>query len=455
MGKNIQGVLAAAVARILRPLVRILLKNGISYRTFADIARSQFVEIAQKELGIEGRKQSVSRIALITGLTRKEVSRLLEFSVPSDRRKSDRYHRASRVIAGWKRDKDFLNSRGKPDILPISGPGKTFQQIVARYSGDIPHRAVLDELLRAEVVVCPDENRVKLIKPAYLPRGDEAMKLHILGVDTSYLIETIGHNLQRGESEAFFQRKVLYDNLPDEVLPRLRRLSSRSAQALLEKLDTWLSSHDRDVNPQVKGRGRNTAGVGIYYFQGPYTHLKPEDLNRGTRLIVRGTLTNRSILADEVRRPEDIRMESNLSSINLAENRLALSGLESASALTTATTRIIGISSQLDQIQPGDHVRLLGRRSSGGDILASSLQITPSAETVELAGLVESVSDPFIAILGIQVNTAAIPPNGFEGVNGTPISPAEFFGIVKPGDAVALEGTLQGGSVSWSAVRLE
>lgn len=270
MEKSARGVLHTAVARILRPLVRILLKNGISYRTFADIARSQFVEIAQKEFGIEGRKQSVSRVAVITGLTRKEVTRLLKFSVPSDREKSDRYNRSTRAISGWRRDRDFFNSMGRPDILAVSGPGKTFQQLVARYSGDIPYRAVLDELLRAGIVECPDENRVKLIKQAYLPRGDEAMKIHILGIDTSYLIDTISHNLQGGESEAFFQRKVLYDNLPDEVLPTLRRLSSKSAQALLEKLDKWLSGHDRDINPQVEGEGRNTAGIGIYYFEAPY-----------------------------------------------------------------------------------------------------------------------------------------------------------------------------------------
>jgi hypothetical protein len=271
MEKSARGALTAAVARILRPLVRILLKNGISYRTFADIARSQFVEIAQNEFGIEGRKQSVSHIAVITGLTRKEVSRLLKFSVPSDKEKSDRYNRASRTIAGWRRDKDFFNATGKPGILSISGPGKTFQQLVTRYSGDIPHRAVLDELLRAGVVMCPDENRVKLIKQAYLPRGDEAMKLHILGIDTSYLIDTISHNLNGGESEVFFQRKVLYDHLPDEALPALRRLSSKSAQVLLEKLDSWLSDHDRDINPQIEGNGRNTAGIGIYYFEEAYT----------------------------------------------------------------------------------------------------------------------------------------------------------------------------------------
>jgi hypothetical protein len=273
MGKSTREYLTTAIARILRPLVRILLKNGISYRTFADIARSQFVDIAQKEFGVEGRKQSVSRIAVITGLTRKEVCRLLKFSVPSGRIESDRYNRASRVVAGWRRDQDFLNKKDKPEILSIRGPGKTFQQLVTRYGGDVPYRAVLDELLIAGVVVCTDENQVKLIKQAYLARGDEAMKLHILGIDTGYLIDTIRHNLGAGESEALLQRKVLYDNLPDKALVDFRRLSSKSAQALLQKFDKWLSSQDRDVNPKVEGSGRNTAGVGIYYFEEPYSKV--------------------------------------------------------------------------------------------------------------------------------------------------------------------------------------
>jgi hypothetical protein len=206
------------------------------------------------------------------------------------------------------------------------------------------------------------------------------------------------------------------------------------------------------VPPSEFGIGRYTITVDLETL---YKNLESKDLNRGTRAIVRGTLTNRSILADEITRPEDIRMESNALSINLAENGLVLSGLESAPALTTATTRIIGIASGLDQIQIGDHVRLLGRRTSGGDVLASSLLVTPSAETVELAGPVESVSEPFIVIAGVQVSTAGIPSNGFKGVNGTPLSPAEFFGILTTGDTVALQGTLQGGSASWTAIRLE
>jgi hypothetical protein len=165
-------MLAAAVARILRPLVRILLRNGVSYGTFADIAKSQFVEVARQEFGLAGRKQTISRVAVITGLTRKEVQRLTRARAPSDPDSADRYNRAARVIGGWRRDRQFLDRRGKPAILTISGGGGTFQELVRRYSGDVPYRAVLDELVAEGGAERLDGDRVKLIDRAYVPRTD-------------------------------------------------------------------------------------------------------------------------------------------------------------------------------------------------------------------------------------------------------------------------------------------
>ena len=269
MEKNQRQVLFAAISRMMRPLVRILLRNGISFQTFADIAKNQFVEVARSEFAIEGRKQSTSRVAVITGLTRKEVTRIIRLSFAGDQENAERYNRASRVLSGWRRDADFLDPQGKPAVLALSGRAHTFQELVKRYSGDMPYRAVLDELVAGDLVHRQRNDRVKLMERAYLPKADVSMKLHILGTDTEYLIDTIGHNLRPGDSEPRFQRKVMYDNLPDAVLPALRRLSSKMGQALLEKLDEIFSRHDRDVNPLAGGSGRNTAGVGIYYFEKP------------------------------------------------------------------------------------------------------------------------------------------------------------------------------------------
>ncbi len=263
-------VLYAAIARILRPLIHILIRNGISYGTFADLAKWLFVDVANREFAIEGRKQTISRVSVITGLNRKEVKRVSELTVPDDRASSERYNRAARVIAGWRRDKAFRQKNGAPADLPKSGPGSTFQTLVKKYSGDMPFRAVLDELIRVGAAARLDDGRVHLMARAYLPAGDETMKIHILGADVAQLINSIRHNLEPDEKEPFYQRKVMYDNLPDDVLPAFRRLSAESAQKLLEKLDTWLSERDRDTGSGKTGAGRNIAGLGIYYFEEPY-----------------------------------------------------------------------------------------------------------------------------------------------------------------------------------------
>lgn len=263
-------VLYAAIARILRPLIHILIRNGISYGTFADLAKWLFVDVANREFAIGGRKQTISRISVITGLNRKEVKRMSELPVPDDQASSERYNRAARVIAGWRRDKVYRDINGQPDDLPITGDGATFQSLVKKYSGDMPFRAVLDELIRVGAVERIDEDRVHLIARAYLPAGDESMKIHILGTDVAHLIKSIQHNLEPDERGPFYQRKVMYDNLPIGALPSFRKLSVRSAQKLLEKLDAWLSKHDRDSGEEVSGTGRNVAGLGIYYFEEPY-----------------------------------------------------------------------------------------------------------------------------------------------------------------------------------------
>ena len=263
--------LSAAVLRLLRPLVRILLRNGVSYSTFADFVKWVYVDVASKEFGIEGRKQSKSRVSVITGLSRKEVLRVRRLPKPDDSASTERYNRAARVIAAWRRDRNFLDAEGKPAPLPMAGPDASFSELVKRFSGDMPVRATLDELIRVGAVKRLEDGRVCLLTRTYVPAHSDADKLHILGTDVALLISTIDHNLNPSPIGPFFQRKVAYNNLPDEVLPDFRKHSAKRAQSFLESLDFWLAQRDRDVTPKVKGTGRNQAGIGIYYFEEPYS----------------------------------------------------------------------------------------------------------------------------------------------------------------------------------------
>ncbi len=266
MSTSITDTLNNAILRLLRPLVRILLSSGISYHVFSDLVRWVYVDVAFKEFGIPRRKQTSSRVSVITGLSRKEVQKLRDLDIPIDEDTPGRYNRATRVISGWIRDPLFSDNDNNPLKLPLDGIA-SFSSLVKKYSGDMPVRAVLDELLNAGTVVLQEDGTVELLTRAYLPGADKQAKLDILGADVADLITTINRNLEQKNTLPLFQRKVSYDNIPEELLEQFKTVSSQQSQALLEKLNKWLAARDRDVNPEVQGSGRKRVGIGIYYFE--------------------------------------------------------------------------------------------------------------------------------------------------------------------------------------------
>jgi Family of unknown function (DUF6502) len=262
-------VLDAAVRRLLRPLVRLLLRHGVPFDGFAAMARRVYVEVALHDFALPDKKVSASRASILTGLNRKEVARLMAESADGATELSERYNRATRVLTAWARDPEFLDASGQPRALPDEG-AVSFATLVKRHSGDMPARAVLDELLRVGAVQRTEDGQIELVNRAYVPRSSEVDKLGILGTDVADLIDTIDHNLQHGNTDPRFQRKVMYHSIPAHALPAFRKLSAAQGQALLEKLDRWLAEHDTDPAPDAPNASRARVGLGAYYFEAPH-----------------------------------------------------------------------------------------------------------------------------------------------------------------------------------------
>ncbi len=260
--------LASALDRLLEPLVEVMLRGGMPHRAFAEVAKRVYVRVAEREGGVAGRKVTTSRMAVRTGLTRKEIGRLRALPAPPAAETAARYSRASRVVAGWLRDERFLED-GAPRVLPFDGGGDDFTALVKEYSGDVPPRAMLDELQRAGTVQVAEDGAVRLVERGYLPRRGEAEKLQILGTDVAGLVSTIRRNLDAAPDDAWYQRKVFGDNLSVPALPKLRALTAEKGQALLEQLAAWMAEHDLDDHPELDGPGGGRAGIGIYYFEEP------------------------------------------------------------------------------------------------------------------------------------------------------------------------------------------
>ncbi len=269
--------LHAAVLKLLRPLVRLLLRHHVPFAAFEELAKHVYVQVALEDFGIPGKKPSLSRASILTGLTRKDVTRLAAEEAPERAASDESYNRAARVLTGWARDPDFQAPDGRPAVLEPQDGERSFFALVRRHSGDMPARAVLDELLRVGAVREHDDGRLELVSAGYVPRSGETEKLGILGSDAADLITTIDHNLQHADTDPRFQRKVMYVNYPADQLPAFRKLSAAQAQALLEKLDDWLARHGAKPGEDVPEPAMRI-GVGIYYFEEP---MAPDETPQG------------------------------------------------------------------------------------------------------------------------------------------------------------------------------
>ena len=123
MQNDIQRQILGAFLVVLRPMARILLRFGIGFREFAEISKTAFVDVASSDFGLRGRPTNISRVAVMTGLTRKEVNRVREKIAKGDEDLVVRTTPLCEVLHRWHAEPEFLDSSGRPGVLPFSGDG--------------------------------------------------------------------------------------------------------------------------------------------------------------------------------------------------------------------------------------------------------------------------------------------------------------------------------------------
>ena len=264
--------LLSAYRKLMQPLVRILIRQGVSFAELSEILKSVFVEVADRDFLIPGRRSSQSRIAILTGLTRKEVAKqkaLLDsggaLNVVSN------LNRVTRVLVGWHSDPEFTGPYGMPLELPFdSFEAPSFVQLVRKHSGDMSPRAMLDELLRVRAVEESNAGTFKVLMYAYIPASLHPDALERFGEVVRDFISTVEYNMERKTvGPGRFERIVFADDgLREDLLPAFEALIRLKGQTLLIELDNWISAQQVTDTAKNKGRKRIRTGVGIYHFIG-------------------------------------------------------------------------------------------------------------------------------------------------------------------------------------------
>lgn len=262
-----------AARAILRPLVRLLIAHGITFPAFSRLAREVYIEVGTKYFSLPFKKQTDSRVALVTGVTRKEIGQIRRGQVlPMGDAAHFDYGVATRVIGRWVSERRYCEPGGGPRRLPYEAATDTasFVGLVDEVGGDIPPRAVLDELIRVGAVALSPNGDVRLLDHAYIPARGTEEKLAILGADASELISAIAHNIEEPKDDAFLQRKVYYDNVGADALNELRQRVRQLGGTFIQDVNQILATYDRDRHPEAPGGERKRTVVGVFYFDEDY-----------------------------------------------------------------------------------------------------------------------------------------------------------------------------------------
>lgn len=268
MSENFKTTLLAAFRPLMRPLVKILVRNGVSFGEFSEVIKSVFVDAARDVLQLEVSKQSVSRLAITTGLSRLEVSRLVSQSDEDAEALAGRLSRVGRLLTGWHQDSEFTGPYGIPYEVPFDAPKgrRSFCELVRRYTADVPAEDMLEELKRIQVVLDLGNGFYRVLVRNYIPSAADPAKFHAMSVAFTDLAKTLDQNLRPDQDHKLFERRVWAPNGitgPDAMTFDL--YVKDRGQQFLEGLDDWLSGKEREA---LKSNAENKVrvGVAIYMF---------------------------------------------------------------------------------------------------------------------------------------------------------------------------------------------
>jgi Family of unknown function (DUF6502) len=105
--------------KVLRPLVRLMLSQGINYTMILEDLKHVFVSVARDEFKIDGKTPTNSRITLLTGVHRKDVQRIISEGADGSQLPQSI---GSQIIGLWLGNKQYLDKMGQPLPLPrLSG----------------------------------------------------------------------------------------------------------------------------------------------------------------------------------------------------------------------------------------------------------------------------------------------------------------------------------------------
>jgi Family of unknown function (DUF6502) len=262
--------LLAAFRSLMTPLIRILLRSGITYQEFGGVLKDVYVNVCAREMTLPGRKMSLSRVAIATGLARREVAKIVRNEGKTQWGVWSNAGLAASVLEAWHTDAQYLAPYGYPRDLKIDGTDvvPTFEDLVRRFSTDVPHEVLIGELIRVGAArVLEGGLYLRVQKRTYIPTDMTAEMIQIFSQAVRRYIETVDYNLGRGKGQEKRFDRMVY---PDEGLRVVdveffQQEIREYLETVIQEIDQKSATYPRPA--KKKGEKAVQVGVGIYFYQ--------------------------------------------------------------------------------------------------------------------------------------------------------------------------------------------
>ena len=252
---------------VLRPIIRILLRYGIGYREFVEVAKTAYVDVASSDYGLRGRPTNISRVAVMTGLTRKEVKRLRDKIESGDVSIAVKTTPLIDVLHHWHAQADFTDNSGNPAKLPFAGGKRSFSSLVKAFGGDVPAGAMRTELKRVGVVEEDEDGNLLAVARTMRPDADHERLISMLVHGAYAHLSNIARNSDPDFADSRWANRVAHTtHLHKSDTGQLRRIAKDRITDFAEAIDDLFMAYEALHTDESSEKGEPVA-VGVFYFE--------------------------------------------------------------------------------------------------------------------------------------------------------------------------------------------
>jgi hypothetical protein len=271
VSQSVKHNLLAAFRHLLRPLVRIAIRNAVTFPAFAGALRDAYIKVASAELVATRGSPSADAISLMTEIDGSEVAEVLEAPDVVELGASERrMNSVARVLLGWHTDRDYIGPYGLVRDLAFAAaetqPKKDvsgFVDLSRRYCPDIPPKVVLDELVRTGCVQDLGNGFYRALTRLYVPQQLSAESIRRLAQVVHNVTETLEVNLRRSVRGTGRIERTIYADYglrPDDLVAFDKYVRERG-QLFADDIDNWLSDRSQEGHPDAV-----QTGIGFYHY---------------------------------------------------------------------------------------------------------------------------------------------------------------------------------------------